>query len=57
MFAGQGSYYSYLKEYTNDLELIEHVKFLGHIDHKILPHYYNMADVLILPSIMEGVRW
>jgi glycosyltransferase involved in cell wall biosynthesis len=35
--------------------IVAQVKFLGKISHNELPAYYNMADLLALPSKMEGV--
>ena len=31
------------------------VTFLGHVPHEELSYFYNMADVLVLPSDTEGV--
>lgn len=54
-FAGEGSYMPYVKDYVDKHKFGDCVTFLGNIPHEHLPHYYNMADVLVLPSDMEGV--
>ena len=33
----------------------DNITFLGHVSHEDLPSYYNMADILTLPSDMEGI--
>ena len=54
-FAGEGTYKPHLhnKVMTNHYETS--VTFLGHVRHEDLRFYYNMADVLVLPSETEGV--
>jgi glycosyltransferase involved in cell wall biosynthesis len=54
-FAGDGSYLQNAKNYIEEKYLKNFVTFLGRVDHEKLPLYYNMADVLVLPSDMEGV--
>jgi glycosyltransferase involved in cell wall biosynthesis len=54
-FAGDGSYLQNAKNYIKEKYLKDFVTFLGRVDHEKLPLYYNMADVLVLPSDMEGV--
>ncbi|MDP2692386.1 MAG: glycosyltransferase family 4 protein [bacterium] len=34
--------------------LSEYVKFAGHVSNEDLPFYYNLADILVLPSIHQG---
>ena len=34
--------------------LASHVRFVGRISDEMLPYYYNMADLLVLPSINQG---
>ena len=29
----------------------KHVHFVGHVDDEVLPDFYNLADVFVLPSI------
>jgi len=53
--AGEGTLRKQFEDYAirNGLQTV--VTFLGNISHDELPNYYNMADVVVLPSDMEGV--
>ena len=53
--AGEGSLKKDLKKYVNKKQLQSYVTFLGQLPHSYLPAYYNLADVLVLPSQMEGI--
>ncbi len=53
--AGDGSQRGELEARSRDLGLEDQVTFLGKVPHDQLPGFYNMADVLALPSRMEGV--
>jgi glycosyltransferase involved in cell wall biosynthesis len=53
--AGDGSYLQNAKNYVEEKKIKDVVTLLGRVDHEKLPSYYNMADVLVLPSDMEGV--
>ena len=53
--AGDGTYKSALEKYVFQNNYNEWVTFLGQVPHSNLPCYYNMADILVLPSEMEGV--
>jgi glycosyltransferase involved in cell wall biosynthesis len=54
-FAGDGSYLQIAKNYVKENDFDYCVTFLGSVGHSELPIYYNMADVLVLPSEMEGI--
>jgi glycosyltransferase involved in cell wall biosynthesis len=54
-FAGEGSFISFAKDFVEVNKFDGFVTFLGHVDHDKLPLFYNMADVLVLPSNMEGI--
>ena len=54
-FAGDGSYLPFANNYVKENKFNDCVTFLGRVDHDQLPLYYNMADVLALPSDMEGI--
>ena len=54
-FAGDGSYLEDAKNFVKKKTFDEYVTFLGTIQHRKLSDYYNMADVMVLPSDMEGV--
>lgn len=48
---GDGSLREYLNKSTLDLP----IKFFGNIDHSEIPNYLNVANVLVLPSLNEGL--
>jgi glycosyltransferase involved in cell wall biosynthesis len=52
--AGDGSLKGKLEDQVNRMNLQNKVFFLGYAAHNKLPGLYNMADALMLPSIMEG---
>ncbi len=52
---GEGEMLSHLKEISHSLDLNEHVEFLGKKSRKEVKEYMSMADVLILPSLYEGM--
>jgi len=52
--AGDGTLRRNLERQVREKRLIDNVIFLGYISHNQLPSLYNMADVLVLPSSMEG---
>ena len=54
-FAGDGSFLPFAKNYVKDNRFDNYVTFLGRVDHEKLSLYYNMADVMVLPSDMEGI--
>ena len=53
--AGDGSYKEYLKNFVHNNKYDSLVTFLGNISHDELYIYYNLADVLVLPSQGEGI--
>ena len=50
VFAGAGPEEKVLKQ---EAKKRENIKFVGKIDNKYLPFYYNAADVLVIPSQYE----
>jgi len=54
-FAGEGTYKSHLENCVKTEHYDASVTFLGHIQHAELIYFYNMVDVLVLPSDTEGV--
>jgi glycosyltransferase involved in cell wall biosynthesis len=54
LLAGGGTKYESLKKLVNKLHLSSAVRFLGKVSHDEIHVYYNIADVLVLPSKMEG---
>ncbi len=53
--AGDGTQRRALTRQVRELNLQPRVTFLGKVPHNRLATYYNMADILLLPSKMEGV--
>ena len=54
-FAGDGSCLTNARKFVERNHLVDCVTFLGHVDHRKLVFFYNMADVLVLPSDTEGI--
>lgn len=53
--AGKGPLQSALEQQANELELTEHVKFLGYVPDEQLPIAYQAADLTVVPSqSLEG---
>ena len=50
LMVGQGPYLSYLKKLVQELNLTEHVSFIGRIQYAHLPHYICAGDVFAMPS-------
>jgi len=55
LIAGDGTLRNDLARLARNLGVESRVNFLGKISHDRLPAYYNAADILALPSKMEGV--
>jgi glycosyltransferase involved in cell wall biosynthesis len=47
---GNGGERAYLERLTLEKGMQDHVIFPGHVDHKKLALYYNIADVFVLPT-------
>lgn len=54
-FAGEGTYKPHLENRLMTEYYDASATFLGHVPHEKLFYFYNMADVLVLPSETEGV--
>ena len=54
VIVGEGPLHYRLKQLTSDLRIADRVKFVGAVEDSILPRYYEMADVFVMPSISEG---
>ena len=50
LMVGQGPYLSHLKKLVKDLNLVEHVSFIGRIQYTQLPQYICAGDVFVMPS-------
>ncbi len=51
VIVGEGNLRPYYEERARDLGLAYSVVFAGLVTNDMLPHYYNCADVVVLPSI------
>ena len=54
-FVGEGTHKIFLEKKVKTKLYDANVTFLGHIPHEDMPHLYNAADVMVLPSETEGV--
>lgn len=52
---GTGAIFDELKEYINTNSLQEHVFMHGGVPHALIPIWLNYTDVLVLPSMNEGM--
>jgi phosphatidylinositol alpha-1,6-mannosyltransferase len=50
LMVGQGPYHSHLKKLVQDLNLVDHVSFIGRIQYAQLPQYICAGDVFAMPS-------
>lgn len=53
IFVGGGNMLDEVKKKVNDMELSQHVIFTGVVSN--VKDYYQMADVLLMPSLYEGL--
>jgi len=53
LIAGTGNLEESLKNRVGKLNLSSHVSFLGAMNHEDLVNYYNICDLLILPSVVD----
>ncbi|MEM2505866.1 MAG: glycosyltransferase family 4 protein [Nitrososphaeria archaeon] len=52
---GQPSYISHVMELASKLNLAEKVCFVGRVPKPLLPYFYSVASVYVLPSMFEGL--
>lgn len=50
LMVGQGPYLSHLKKLVENLDLIDHVRFIGRIQYAQLPQYICAGDIFAMPS-------
>lgn len=55
LIVGDGSLRLFLEDRVRKASLSNIIRFVGPVNHELLPAYYNAADLLALPSEMEGV--
>jgi len=51
---GPKSYREYVEELVRGLGLTDNIKVLGYVENKLLPPFYNTADIAVVPSYSEG---
>jgi glycosyltransferase involved in cell wall biosynthesis len=54
LLAGSGSDFDHLKEVASELGIEDSVIFTGQLASDELPDYYRLADIFVMPSMMEG---
>lgn len=54
LIAGGGEDQDKLQKIVHDTDLVERVIFAGHIGHEELPALYQVSDIFVRPSIIEG---
>ena len=55
LIVGYGSEENYLKDTANKLNLQDKIIFTGSIKHKDIIKYYNLCDIFVMPSMIEGL--
>jgi glycosyltransferase involved in cell wall biosynthesis len=55
VFAGAGSKDPWIDELKKLKINASSYTFLGHVDYKLMPSLYSMADILVLPSLYENL--
>jgi glycosyltransferase involved in cell wall biosynthesis len=53
IIAGKGDQENNLKNLVKKLNIMEYVYFPGFVNHELLPSYYSIADLFVLPSLYE----
>ena len=51
LIIGEGEYRKHLVKIADDIDIKNHVEFLGSKPHIEIANYYNLTDVFVLPSI------
>jgi glycosyltransferase involved in cell wall biosynthesis len=54
-FLAEESYVKRLRTLTKELELLEHVCFVGTIPHQEMPTYFNLSDIMIAIPPSDGM--
>jgi len=53
IITGNGEERPYLERLVSDMGVSESVFFTGHIDHSFLTYYYNIAEIMVLPTDLD----
>jgi teichuronic acid biosynthesis glycosyltransferase TuaC len=51
---GEGPLHYRLEQLARELGVADRVRLVGTVEDSVLPRYYSMADVFVMPSISEG---
>ena len=54
VIVGSGPLETKLKKVVEELNLKEHVKFEGFVEHSKISDYYSLSDILVFPSIVDS---
>ena len=49
------SYFKEIQSLIKKKDLIENIKFIGYVPYSLIPLFYRVADIFILPSYSEGL--
>lgn len=52
LVAGHGRSFEEMKDLARELKIYKHVKFLGGVPHSDIFSYYNISDIVVIPSIV-----
>lgn len=55
IIVGLGPLDSYLEETVKQLDIAEHVRFEGFVEHGKICDYYRLSNVIVLPSIVDSL--
>jgi glycosyltransferase involved in cell wall biosynthesis len=54
LIVGEGNQKKYLIDLVRSLNIVENVKFIGHISHYDVPHYLALAEVYVSTSLSDA---
>jgi phosphatidylinositol alpha-1,6-mannosyltransferase len=54
LIVGDGDDRPRLEKLAHSADVVEAIRFVGHVPHSELPDYFRLGDVFIMPSIGEG---
>lgn len=55
LIIGEGSYKADLEKLASALKVSNYLEFLGAMPHENIVNFYNLADVLVLPSVTSNI--
>lgn len=54
VIGGEGSSRKDMEQLGKQLGIVDKVRYVGEIDHQLMPRYLNLMDIVVLPSEREG---